>query len=231
VEHRSIAADQKMAGTMRSGQAQPTGIAAAPSISTTAAPAAGSPAITSRSEQPTEEIVTSATAILTGQDRAQIAALVEKVLSEYKIARGSGAPAGIDPQPSSSPQAAQPETRQTQSTKPSASEIAAEIAARVFGGEATRVSTNAAAARQASAQQASPLLVARPVTAPAAPSPPQNSPQSIKVAPFVSESDVRLALTRQEKIFIGPKTIVTPAARDLGAAHEVFVEVEGNARP
>ncbi len=46
----------------------------------------------------------------------------------------------------------------------------------------------------------------------------------------MSESDVRLALTRQEKIFIGPKTIVTPSARDLGVAHEVFVEVEGNKR-
>jgi hypothetical protein len=41
---------------------------------------------------------------------------------------------------------------------------------------------------------------------------------------FVSETDVRPAITRQEKIFIGPKTIVTPSARDLGLAHEVFVE-------
>ena len=56
------------------------------------------------------------------------------------------------------------------------------------------------------------------------------SPKNVTVSPFVSESDVRLALTRQEKIFIGPKTIVTPSARDLGMAHEVFVETEGNKR-
>jgi hypothetical protein len=31
-------------------------------------------------------------------------------------------------------------------------------------------------------------------------------------------------MTRSQKIFIGPKTIVTPSARDLGREHEVFVE-------
>ncbi len=46
----------------------------------------------------------------------------------------------------------------------------------------------------------------------------------IEIVPFVSESDVRLAMTRSQKIFIGPKTIVTPSARDLGREHEVFVE-------
>jgi hypothetical protein len=34
---------------------------------------------------------------------------------------------------------------------------------------------------------------------------------------------VRRAMTRGEKIQIGPKTIVTPAARDLAGEHEVFV--------
>ena len=37
-------------------------------------------------------------------------------------------------------------------------------------------------------------------------------------------ADVRLAITRQEKIFVGPKTIVTPSARDLASGHEVLVE-------
>jgi hypothetical protein len=37
---------------------------------------------------------------------------------------------------------------------------------------------------------------------------------------------VRRAMTRSEKIFIGPKTILTPSARDLGLEHEVFVETE-----
>ncbi len=49
---------------------------------------------------------------------------------------------------------------------------------------------------------------------------------TIEVCAFVSENDVRMAITRSEKIFIGPKTIVTPSARDLASAHEVFVVTE-----
>jgi hypothetical protein len=48
----------------------------------------------------------------------------------------------------------------------------------------------------------------------------------VKVAAFVSEDDVRSAIERREKIFIGPKTIVTPSARDLAGFYEVFVETE-----
>lgn len=47
---------------------------------------------------------------------------------------------------------------------------------------------------------------------------------TLKIAEFVSEADVRSAMRKGEKIFIGPKTIVTPAAWDLGSAHEIFVE-------
>jgi ethanolamine utilization cobalamin adenosyltransferase len=39
----------------------------------------------------------------------------------------------------------------------------------------------------------------------------------------VSESDVRTAIGRGEKIHLGPKTIVTPSARDLADANQVFV--------
>lgn len=67
--------------------------------------------------------------------------------------------------------------------------------------------------------------------APAAPGssavlePPKPQPTvSQPVAEFVSESDVRAALKRQEKIFISPRTILTPSARDLGFASNVFVE-------
>jgi ethanolamine utilization cobalamin adenosyltransferase len=42
---------------------------------------------------------------------------------------------------------------------------------------------------------------------------------------FVSERDVRTALERSEKIFISPRTILTPSARDLGYAQNVFVEL------
>jgi len=39
---------------------------------------------------------------------------------------------------------------------------------------------------------------------------------------FVCEDDVKRAITRGEKIYIGAKTIITPAARELGEAREVF---------
>jgi hypothetical protein len=65
--------------------------------------------------------------------------------------------------------------------------------------------------------------------APAAHSPmpaPPERPPAPKAAEFVSESDVRTAMTRSEKIHISPRSIVTPAARDLGNDNSVFVEVE-----
>ena len=65
-----------------------------------------------------------------------------------------------------------------------------------------------------------------PGLAEAPPSPPAGAP-AIEAYPFVSENDVRRALARSAKIFIGPKTIVTPAARDLGREHAIFVETEG----
>jgi acetaldehyde dehydrogenase (acetylating) len=50
------------------------------------------------------------------------------------------------------------------------------------------------------------------------------APPKANISAFVSETDVRRAITRSEKIFIGPKTIVTPSARDLAGASEVLVE-------
>ncbi len=44
-----------------------------------------------------------------------------------------------------------------------------------------------------------------------------------KISPFVSEGDVRLAVTRGEKIFIGPKTILTPSARDVAGADDILI--------
>jgi hypothetical protein len=45
----------------------------------------------------------------------------------------------------------------------------------------------------------------------------------ISVVEFVSENEVRAAIAQREKIYVGPKTIITPSARDLGDAREVFV--------
>jgi hypothetical protein len=46
-----------------------------------------------------------------------------------------------------------------------------------------------------------------------------------KPVDFVSEDDVRRAIQKGEKIYITPKTIITPAARDLGEPAEVFAKV------
>jgi acetaldehyde dehydrogenase (acetylating) len=45
-----------------------------------------------------------------------------------------------------------------------------------------------------------------------------------KAADFVCEEDVRQALKQGRKIVIGDRSIVTPAARDLGNQHKLFVE-------
>ncbi|MDQ3172020.1 MAG: aldehyde dehydrogenase family protein [Acidobacteriota bacterium] len=74
------------------------------------------------------------------------------------------------------------------------------------------------------------FLASRGISAPAAP--PAPAPSVASAAPaspahaaeFVAEADVREAITQKRKIVIGEKTIVTPAARDLGEAQKVFVQ-------
>ena len=74
-------------------------------------------------------------------------------------------------------------------------------------------------------------------TAPAPPPPPAVTEPANKPKPassnngkqaavdFVSEDDVRRAVQKGEKIYINAKTIITPAARDLGEPAEVFAKV------
>jgi acetaldehyde dehydrogenase (acetylating) len=45
-----------------------------------------------------------------------------------------------------------------------------------------------------------------------------------KAAEFVSEDDVRRAIQKGEKIYVGPRTIITPSARDIGNPAEVFAK-------
>lgn len=49
-----------------------------------------------------------------------------------------------------------------------------------------------------------------------------SAPPKPKPVEFVCEDDVRRALTKGEKILVGPRTIITPAARDLGDSREIF---------
>ena len=45
-----------------------------------------------------------------------------------------------------------------------------------------------------------------------------------KPADFVCEDDVRQAMRQGRTILIGEKTIVTPAARDLGEANRILIQ-------
>jgi acetaldehyde dehydrogenase (acetylating) len=46
-----------------------------------------------------------------------------------------------------------------------------------------------------------------------------------KAIDFVSEDDVRRAIQKGEKIYVNARTIITPAARDLGEPAEVFAKI------
>ncbi|HEX7773869.1 MAG TPA: aldehyde dehydrogenase family protein [Pyrinomonadaceae bacterium] len=59
-----------------------------------------------------------------------------------------------------------------------------------------------------------------PVSKPAPP--PSNGAKAVD---FVSEEDVRRAIQKGDKIYINAKTIITPAARDIGEPAEVFAKV------
>ena len=57
-----------------------------------------------------------------------------------------------------------------------------------------------------------------------APARSESSANGRKAVDFVSEDDVRRAIQKGEKIYIKPRTIITPAARDLGDPAEVFAK-------
>lgn len=65
-----------------------------------------------------------------------------------------------------------------------------------------------------------PAAPATPAMETKVPEPPAPEPQ---IVDFVCENDVREAMRQKRKIYIGPKTIVTPAARDLAAQENILV--------
>jgi hypothetical protein len=160
-----------------------------------------------------------------GVDRAAIARVVENVLAAQGIARGSGVPLSA-PKSAHDPSPAPVVAPAKESASPAS--IAAEIADRFFGSSAKPKAQNAepspaeiSGATKAAETQATSVQTAAAVKKPEPP-----AKAAIEIQVFVSENDVRRAMTRSEKIFIGRKTILTPSARDLGLEHEVFVETE-----
>jgi len=57
--------------------------------------------------------------------------------------------------------------------------------------------------------------------------PPPAPAEPPKAVDFVCEADVRAALREQRKIYIGTKTIITPAARDLAGPSDILVLARG----
>jgi acetaldehyde dehydrogenase (acetylating) len=204
VEHRTIPAEQRLAGgnPMPEAPAVPATPTTVDARQTSPPPAAARAPATSAPDfaaapKPPEGPPAPASPV--SMDRAAIARVVEHVLEAQGIARGSGVSA--------------PALRPTQAAKPlpSPADVAAEIAGRFFGDS---VSVKAAVAA------GTPALPPNPTKSEAPAKP------AVQISVFVSENDVRRAMTRSEKIFIGPKTILTPSARDLGLEHAVFVETE-----
>ncbi len=232
VEHRTIPADQRMAGAavsivpeaVQEKTSMPTEPAGhtTPSASQEAAekdtgtplpgqagPDGGDAQSAALPGQPVAPVADPATG--RAVDRATIARLVEQVMAAQGIARGSGAP----------------KSAPAEAELPSPSSIAAEIAGRFFGSPESPKAQSEIKFSEAPCAATN----SEPGVSPAPPPPVAAKPEppakpAVEISPFVSENDVRRAMTRSEKIFVGPKTILTPSARDLGLEHEVFVETE-----
>lgn len=79
---------------------------------------------------------------------------------------------------------------------------------------------------EAGSMYTAPTPAPPPIVEPVSKPKPQASTNGNKTAvDFVSEDDVRRAIQKGEKIYISSKTIITPAARDLGEPAEIFAKV------
>jgi acetaldehyde dehydrogenase (acetylating) len=89
---------------------------------------------------------------------------------------------------------------------------------RAEGGHVDRAAITAAVERYLTKRG---VVTSAPAAVPAAvPGPVE---PAVTIVEFVCEDDVRRAIRESRKIFIGPKTIVTPSARDLAQQHDILV--------
>ena len=72
----------------------------------------------------------------------------------------------------------------------------------------------------------SPPPVAPATIAPAEKTPALPPAPPVEIVDFVCEADVRAAVRQSRKIYIGPKTIVTPAAREAAGPHDILVAAQ-----
>ncbi len=85
----------------------------------------------------------------------------------------------------------------------------------------------AQAKASAAATGSTPVTPAPPASTGAAKAPTAEHPAAPRPVDFVSEEDVRTAIKKGTKIYVGPRTIITPSARDLGDPRELFVMTDG----
>jgi acetaldehyde dehydrogenase (acetylating) len=113
------------------------------------------------------------------------------------------------------------ELRPATATAAEAPAKSAEPAAPALPKRATEPPSREVGAADVQRQFAS-VLGGAPAPAPVA-APQTQAPAGQPVA-FVCEDDVRQAIKERRQILVGERTIITPSARDLAAAHRVFVD-------
>jgi acetaldehyde dehydrogenase (acetylating) len=188
VEHRTISADQRLAGS-----APPASLSASAPLPAVSASRRQESSVSESAGTPEPATPPSVAAASVGKlpDRQAIARIVEQVFAARGISRpGTGQP-GQGPRPAGAT---------------SSLPIPAVPVVAAATGEGSRPAT-----QQVSASPGAGARPEKPVV------------PEIQVAEFVCETDIRSAVNRKAKVFIGPKTIVTPSARDLGNTHDVFV--------
>ncbi len=139
-------------------------------------------------------------------DRAAVVSAVERYLAR-KL--------GPAPVPSSAPATA------GSGPRPDSRTIAASVVDRFLG---TRREAETPAPSTCSCALPKPVAVQAGAAGGGGPTPPAAPP--LPVVDFVCESDVRAAMKESRKIYTGPKTIVTPAARELAAQYDILVQAK-----
>jgi len=130
-----------------------------------------------------------------------------KLTGQPPIPAGAPVATGYDAPPPAAPAAARPAARVTGQVVDRF--LAAKRVAAAGGGSAVTAPPSCSCGM--------PPASASPVPAPPLPPP--------VVTDFVCESDVRSAIQKSQKIHVGPKTIITPAARELAGGTDVLVTI------
>jgi acetaldehyde dehydrogenase (acetylating) len=202
IEHRTIPADQRLAGsTSPASDSRPQAAPAVAGASANASASAAAPAA-EQAQTPGDSAM---------PDRETIARVVERVLAARGILRGSAPTPGESRAPNA------PQTVATPAAQGSAPSSASASGGQAHAGTAA-IPPSSSTSSAPPAANASDGEKAMAATA--------SAESAINVVGFVSENEVRAAISQGGKIFIGPKTIITPSARDLGGEHEIFVLTE-----